>query len=127
MVQAFSTTTKWPSLVVDDTKSQNIVNLPMSIWNEFDSSRTKPPKEANIYVSPYHYLKWLHHTQKDMSKIQYIQENAPSKTSFPGFVYRTLKEINHVLSLNNRAFRSLKEAVLNAIKPKEPLKISSKI
>ncbi|KAG2210716.1 hypothetical protein INT46_010642 [Mucor plumbeus] len=101
MVQAFSTTTKWPSPVVDDTKSQNIVNLPMSIWNEFNSSRTKLPKEANIYVSPYHYLKWLHRTQKNMSKVQDIPENAPSKTAFPRFVYRDFKEINHVLSLNN--------------------------
>lgn len=38
-----------------------------------------------------------------------------------------LKEINLVRSLNSCAFRSLKEAVLNAINSKESLKILNKI
>ncbi|KAG2199407.1 hypothetical protein INT46_009244 [Mucor plumbeus] len=62
-----------------------------------------------------------------MAQIQHIQENVPSKTAFPGFVHHSLKEINHACSLSSRAFRILKDSVLNAIDSKEPLKIPNKI
>lgn len=83
----------------------------MFIWNEFDSPNAKPPTEANIYASPHHYLKWLHHIQKDMTQIQQIQENVFSKNATtPGFVHHKLQEIGHVRSLNSRAFRTAKKS-----------------
>lgn len=82
----------------------------MFIWNEFNSLGAKPPKEANIYTSHYHYLKWLHHIQKDMTQIQHIQENILSRNATPGFVHRKLQEIGHVCSLSSRAFHTAKSS-----------------
>ncbi|KAG1162758.1 hypothetical protein G6F36_013870 [Rhizopus arrhizus] len=87
---------------------------------------SKELTEANVYVSPHHYLEWFHVIQKEMNKKQHIQENVPQKAATPDYVHRNLKSIEGVSNLNAKGYQSSKEAALVSINLSKSLGVSKR-
>ncbi|EIE79456.1 hypothetical protein RO3G_04161 [Rhizopus delemar RA 99-880] len=101
---------KWPSSAENSEANKNIVKNALLHWKEYDTSNSKEPKEANVYASLHHYLKWFHAIQEKMNKA----------------IHRNIKSTEGVSKLNAKDYKSLKKAVLVYISSNNPLGDSKK-
>lgn len=75
----------------------------------------------NAYASPYDYLRWLPVIREEMNKKQFIQENVTQNVAAPDYVHRNPKSTESITRPNAKGYKSLKEAVLVSIQPKQAL------
>ncbi|KAG1165068.1 hypothetical protein G6F36_013516 [Rhizopus arrhizus] len=101
---------KWPSSAENSEANKNIVKNALLHWKEYDTSNSKEPKEANVYASLHHYLKWFHAIQEKMNKA----------------IHRNIKSTEGVSKLNAKDYKSSKKAVLVYISSNNPLGDSKK-
>ncbi|KAG1201461.1 hypothetical protein G6F70_003138 [Rhizopus microsporus] len=118
----------WPSTVDRTERHETIANNFLTFWSTYDASDDADvPSEANLYVKPQCYMKWLHFIQKEMEQKKFIHEMKPQGKASNSYANRKLQELPFVKKLNTNKYRSLKENTLTAINSMKTLEITSKL
>ncbi|KAI8997012.1 hypothetical protein BDB01DRAFT_830637 [Pilobolus umbonatus] len=115
---------RWSSSVERTPKLVRVKQKMTDLWKQHQEEDCH---QETLYSQPHNFIKWLYFLQKEDEKVVHITEEVTATVASKAYVYRKLKELPFVASLNRRRFNCLQEAVQSSINGDKPLIFGEKL